>query len=280
MDPFVFINYRRDDTISAARALLRFFHTHYGRDRVFMDIAEIRYGERWESSIRDALERATVLITLVGPQWLKLTDQYGVRRIDKDDDWVVTEIDYANRFGKRIYPVFIDTPIIARDSLPERLQFLPTLLGFQVSKESVIEEVWRKLCESMQRQDGFPALLHNVVYPQPRVRLQPIPRSELNVRLQELDGWSPVASPLPGAEHVIRSELYRRFEFSSFKKAIQFMTEAAPEIDEKQHHPRWENVWRNVDVWLSTWDIQFQISDLDLELAVHLNDTARRVRKE
>jgi pterin-4a-carbinolamine dehydratase len=33
------------------------------------------------------------------------------------------------------------------------------------------------------------------------------------------------------------------------------------------HHPRWENIWRTVTVWLSTWDIGHKVSRLDLELA-------------
>lgn len=34
-----------------------------------------------------------------------------------------------------------------------------------------------------------------------------------------------------------------------------------------QHHPRWENIWRTVVIWLSTWDIGHKPSQLDLDLA-------------
>ncbi|MFS8981469.1 4a-hydroxytetrahydrobiopterin dehydratase [Cupriavidus necator] len=277
MEPFIFINYRREDTISAARALLRFLHAHYGRDSVFMDIPEIRYGDRWENSIEIALKRANVVIPLIGSRWLTLTDQYGNRRIDKPDDWVVNEISYSIKSKKRIYPIYIDAPLLSVDELPERLGILAKLQAFEI-REGGAEEIWRKLCAVLQVRDGFPPPLPNVAYPRATVRLHPLTRSELRARLENLEGWVPVASPLPGAEHVIRSELYKRFEFSSFRKAIQFMNEAVPGINERQHHPRWENIWRNVDIWLSTWDIQFQISELDLDLAAHLNETAKRVR--
>ena len=58
---------------------------------------------------------------------------------------------------------------------------------------------------------------------------------------------------------------------ASFADAIGFMNAAVPKIDALQHHPRWENVWRTVSVWLSTWDIGHQPSELDLELAACLD---------
>ena len=45
------------------------------------------------------------------------------------------------------------------------------------------------------------------------------------------------------------------------------MNKAVDPINEVQHHPRWENQWRTVIVYLSTWDIGLKISRLDVDLA-------------
>jgi pterin-4a-carbinolamine dehydratase len=68
-----------------------------------------------------------------------------------------------------------------------------------------------------------------------------------------------------------RTELYREYRFKSFLDATRFMAGVSPEIDEGQHHPRWENIWSTVRVWLSTWDIEFQPSSFDIQLAKKLD---------
>jgi pterin-4a-carbinolamine dehydratase len=52
-----------------------------------------------------------------------------------------------------------------------------------------------------------------------------------------------------------RLELRRAYRFPSFKKAMEFMQTACDPIQKATHHPRWENQWRTVVVYLSTWDI-------------------------
>jgi pterin-4a-carbinolamine dehydratase len=56
---------------------------------------------------------------------------------------------------------------------------------------------------------------------------------------------------------------------------MNFMHVASKHISEVQHHPRWENVWRTVVVWLSTWDIGHKPSRLDIELAQFLENLRR-----
>ena len=48
------------------------------------------------------------------------------------------------------------------------------------------------------------------------------------------------------------------------------MYRVAPGCDIAIHHTRWENIWRTVRVYLTTWDIDHQISDRDIQLAKYL----------
>ena len=87
---------------------------------------------------------------------------------------------------------------------------------------------------------------------------------EIKAALQTLPGWTVVEGQTgrPPAH-----ELHKRFVFQDFVHAIAFMTSAAGPIDTLNHHPRWENVWNRIDVFLSTHDLASQISPADVELA-------------
>lgn len=90
-------------------------------------------------------------------------------------------------------------------------------------------------------------------------------------------GWTVASSPLPGERATTRTELTRTYGFPTFDAALGFMRMAAPFIDRTNHHPRWENSFRRVTVWLSTWDLGHVVSTLDVDLAEHLDLVAAQV---
>lgn len=102
------------------------------------------------------------------------------------------------------------------------------------------------------------------------MKLNQLTDAELTAALVQLPKWQVVASALPKAPDQQCYELYRTFKFPSFEVAMSFMAEATPIISQLDHHPRWENNWRTVSVWLSTWDAGHQVSSLDIELAKQL----------
>ena len=61
--------------------------------------------------------------------------------------------------------------------------------------------------------------------------------------------------------------LYRQFNFDNFKEAWAFMSRVAELAEEFQHHPRWENEWSVVQIWLITHDAGKKITDKDREMA-------------
>jgi pterin-4a-carbinolamine dehydratase len=58
------------------------------------------------------------------------------------------------------------------------------------------------------------------------------------------------------------------------------MAETSSAIEKGQHHPRWENMWSTVKVWLSTWDIEFQPSRYDVRLARMLDQAYKKFRRK
>lgn len=90
---------------------------------------------------------------------------------------------------------------------------------------------------------------------------------QLSDQLQVLSEWKLVESTLPKNHSKPRQELRKKFNFNTFVDAIDFIQALVPTIEKHQHHPRLENQWRTVTVYLSTWDIGNRISELDIDLA-------------
>ena len=86
-----------------------------------------------------------------------------------------------------------------------------------------------------------------------------------------LSKWIKVVSKLPEEPTKDRVELFRQYKFKTFLGAIEFMHQVAPGCDIQLHHPRWENLWCTLRVYLSTWDIGHRISDRDIQLAKYLD---------
>ena len=84
----------------------------------------------------------------------------------------------------------------------------------------------------------------------------------------EIPDWSSLATPLPSSPSDVRVEITREYKFKSFQAAISFMSAVATGCDIADHHPRWENVWRTLNVYLSTWDGDLhKVTDRDVKLA-------------
>ena len=84
--------------------------------------------------------------------------------------------------------------------------------------------------------------------------------------LAQLQGWSEVVG---------RDAIARTFVFKDFNEAFGFMTRAALVAEKNDHHPEWRNVYKTVEVVLSTHDAG-GVTDRDIALAEAMNRIAGR----
>ena len=96
--------------------------------------------------------------------------------------------------------------------------------------------------------------------------------NELTEQLAAIPNWKLQTFDIANKANAKGSELVRKYTFASFADAIQFMGKAAPYIDQLNHHPKWENEWVNLEVHLTTHDLGYNISNLDITLATYLDD--------
>jgi 4a-hydroxytetrahydrobiopterin dehydratase len=75
--------------------------------------------------------------------------------------------------------------------------------------------------------------------------------------LAQLPHWR----ELPG-----RDAIARKFVFADFNQAFGFMARAALAAEKMDHHPEWSNVYKTVEVTLSTHDAG-GLTPKDIELA-------------
>jgi 4a-hydroxytetrahydrobiopterin dehydratase len=77
----------------------------------------------------------------------------------------------------------------------------------------------------------------------------------LKTALRELPAWS-----------MQQEKLHREYRFPDFAHAFGFMATAAIEIEKRNHHPEWLNVYNRVTVDLTTHDSE-GITQKDVDLA-------------
>ena len=121
----IFLSYRRQDSQSATGRLADRLEAHFGADRVFHDLESIPIGDDFAAAIRRAIRSASVLLVVVGPQWLDARSAQGTRRLDDPADFVRLEIEAALAQGIAVVPVLVDE---AR--MPGAQQLPPSLAPF------------------------------------------------------------------------------------------------------------------------------------------------------
>lgn len=150
-DGIVFVNYRRTDSGWAADRLAERLILRFGAARVFMDTRGIDAGNDFAAEIEDHLGRASAVIVLIGPAWLRIQDKFGRRRLDHKDDWVRKEICLAlDTPGCLVLPILVDGAELPaeQEALPEdiaRLLVLQRLYLRQSNSEQDLEAICQRL---------------------------------------------------------------------------------------------------------------------------------------
>jgi len=95
---------------------------------------------------------------------------------------------------------------------------------------------------------------------------QPLTEADRDARLTPLlaKGWKKTDG---------RDAIAKTFQFANFTAAFGWMTQVAIWAEKLNHHPEWSNVYRTVEVTLTTHDVG-GLSALDIELAEKMDALA------
>jgi 4a-hydroxytetrahydrobiopterin dehydratase len=82
----------------------------------------------------------------------------------------------------------------------------------------------------------------------------------------ELQLWKFSQTTVPSGE--CQSQIYRLYQFDNFANAIAFIQQASKELIAPQdHHPRWQNTYSTVEIWLTTHQAKNRVTERDICLA-------------
>ena len=118
------ISYRREDSLPIAGRLYDRLLAEFGKTDVFMDFDSIPYGMDFRTHIKQTLERADVVLAVIGPSWAG-PQSNSTRRIDDPKDFVRLEIAATLERGIPLIPVLVnDTPMPKPEALPMEIEAL------------------------------------------------------------------------------------------------------------------------------------------------------------
>lgn len=159
----IFLCYRHEDSGDRAHHLHDLLRGHFGGDEVFIDL-DVPPGVDVRRYITDRLSSCAVLVVVVGPDWLTITDDSGARRLDSELDYVRLEIATALNAETPIVPVLVKSARMPRaDELPSELARLSDRNALQLSDGTHWQDGVRRLITTVE--DILPARS-----PRPRAR--------------------------------------------------------------------------------------------------------------
>ena len=120
----IFINYRRNEDRGFSRLLFDKLKSVFGEDRLFMDVEKLRGTNDFPETLKQEIRASSVLLVMIGKEWLWLEDEKG-RRLGRADDFVTMEIALALSLSKVVIPILVNgVPPLQETDLPPALRQL------------------------------------------------------------------------------------------------------------------------------------------------------------
>ena len=127
----VFISYRRNDSADIAGRIYDHLVWEFGYYSAFLDVESLPAGNAWEPILIEQASCCTMMLAIIGNDWLTSTDKDGNQRLFQDKDFVRLELSIAlARANVPVIPILIqDAKMPERNKLPENIQ---ALVGRQI----------------------------------------------------------------------------------------------------------------------------------------------------
>lgn len=139
MSKKVFISYRRNDTEGYAGRIYDRLSSHYKENniKIFMDVDNIELGQDFVIVLQTAVSDCSVMLVLIGPKWLSVTDAHGKPRLSNPNDFVRLEIAMALQRNIQVIPVLLGGAVMpSPEDLPEDLKPLSRRNALDIRHDS------------------------------------------------------------------------------------------------------------------------------------------------
>jgi hypothetical protein len=131
----IFISYRREDAGGHVLALMPWLSEHFGDERIFKDTDSIGVGRDFIDTIQRELESCSVVLVVIGHEWLTVSDQrLNAPRLHAPDDVVRLEVATALKAQVPVIPVLVARATMpAAEDLPPELRPLARINAIELS---------------------------------------------------------------------------------------------------------------------------------------------------
>ena len=127
------INYRRTDSAAEVGRIYDSLVQQFGNDQVFKDVDAIPFGVDFREYLNEAVSKCSVLLAVIGKDWLTVTDEAGNRRLDDPADFVRIEIEAALKRSIPVIPILVQGASMPMSAdLPPSLESLAYRNGLPV----------------------------------------------------------------------------------------------------------------------------------------------------
>jgi TIR domain len=142
----VFISYRRDDTAGNAGRLADSLEPFLGSGQIFRDVQDIHPGDDFVKAIEQNLQNTTVVLIVIGKDWLNAKDALGQFRLNDPKDFVRLEIETALQHNHQIIPVLVDNATMPKpEDLPEAIAPMASRQAIEIADTRWDEDINRLL---------------------------------------------------------------------------------------------------------------------------------------
>jgi hypothetical protein len=142
MSGSIFISYRRQDSAGYAGRLFDRLTNHLKQAKIFMDIDTIELGVDFVQKIGEAVSSCDVLLAIIGPTWLTVTNANGQPRLNDPNDFVRIEVQTALQRNIRVIPILVNgASMPAENDLPQELAPLSRRNGMEIEHTSFDSDV-------------------------------------------------------------------------------------------------------------------------------------------
>jgi len=133
----IFISYRRDDSAAYAGRLYDRLSTHFGAERVFMDVDGIKPGDDFVKVLDETESSSAALVVVIGRTWLTVRSANGGLRLLDAQDFVRREIAAGLQRNLRLFPVLVGGASMPQtQDLPDDLATLAHVQALVIHDET------------------------------------------------------------------------------------------------------------------------------------------------
>jgi hypothetical protein len=149
--PIIVISYRRKDSNEITRSIYHRLVERYGEKSVYIDINSIQPSANYRVHIRRTLERALVVLAVIGNEWSGPRESGAARLFDSDDP-VRVEVETTLSSRRAVMPVLVNGARMPTEAdVPDSLKPLPYLHAVEVRSGDDFSSDFRRLCRAIDR---------------------------------------------------------------------------------------------------------------------------------